>query len=489
MMKQKRMITLILAMLMAVGVMLTAVSCGTPSDDPSTETKDHAVTTVAPETETLPPYDALDKENFDRTFAILCRSEMLDQFFVEGLTGDLLDDMIYTRNATIENDFGIAFEFYDVSEAEVNNSMQMQVTSGLDDYDMYSGHLSSLAACAQNNYCYDLNQIKALDLDGAWWDQACRENLTVGGKTYVMTGDIDPQSMLISACFVYNKRITKELGKSVEELNELADNGKWTLDVLYEYGKEATLDLNGDGSLKFTDDRFNITSWMYDVPYSLFYGAGGKYVSIVDDTPELSYSTEKIIDTYEKIYDVLIEQNSCYVTDFGQYGLCYSIFREGRAMFIDLTLNKITIEVADQMDDPYGILPVPKYDENQEEYLSFVNGYTPLAMVAKTESDPEFVGAIMEAMATYNYDKVTPQLFEVSTKLQAAQDPTSAAMVDYIVRNRIYDLGYFYGWPISGLIQNNLAKKQEEIASQLESLRGASEKALAEMIEAYGKHQ
>ena len=158
-------------------------------------------------------------------------------------------------------------------------------------------------------------------------------------------------------------------------------------------------------------------------------------------------------------------------------------------MFIDLTLNKITIEVADQMDDPYGILPVPKYDENQEEYLSFVNGYTPLAMVAKTESDPEFVGAIMEAMATYNYDKVTPQLFEVSTKLQAAQDPTSAAMVDYIVRNRIYDLGYFYGWPISGLIQNNLAKKQEEIASQLESLRGASEKALAEMIEAYGKHQ
>ena len=175
-----------------------------------------------------------------------------------------------------------------------------------------------------------------------------------------------------------------------------------------------------------------------------------------------------------------MEQNAYYVTQESQYATMFEVFSEGRALFSVLTLKLIS-QYFSEMEDSYGILPIPKYDTNQKEYMSFVNGSTGLVMLAKTEADPEFVGTIVEAMATYNYDNVTPQLFEVATKLQAAQDPASAAMVDYIVRNRIFDLGY--------VVLESLKTGKESIASSLDSQSKAAKRGLTLLIKNYEKHK
>jgi hypothetical protein len=135
------------------------------------------------------------------------------------------------------------------------------------------------------------------------------------------------------------------------------------------------------------------------------------------------------------------------------------------------------------MEDAYGILPEPKYDTYQKEYLSFVNGSTSLVMIAKTESDPEFVGTVMEAMATYNYQHVTPNMFQVVTKLQAAQDPVSAEMVDLIIRNRVFDMGYYADLTVTNLVRERLNEGKLEIAAGLRSGRSAAKKALSKMLE------
>ena len=485
-MTAKRGLSLVLALALALSALLFAVSCGTTADDPNKESG--SVTTGEVETEKPLAYDTVEKENFDRDFTILTRDDMLEQFEVEKLTGDLLEDSIYERNAAVANDFGVEFVIYNKSYDQVLTEMQTQVTSGLNDYNLYTGHKFAFNSCAQNNYCYDLATISSLDLTQDWWDQNCLENLTIDGKTYLMTGDIDPASMCISSCFVFNKKMMTELNKSPDELNELTRNGGWTLDVMYEYGKDVTFDLNGDGKIEYTSDRYNLTSWMMDVPYSLYYGAAGNFVTIIDGTPELTYTAEQVTGIYEKIYKVIIEQNAYYVTDANQYATCYDVFHEGRAMFCDITLSKITDFVSD-MEDPYGIIPIPKYDTNQKEYLSFVNGATPFVMIGKTEADPEFVGTIIEAMATYNYDNVTPKLFQVVTKLQAAQDPESAAMVDYIVRNRIWDLGYYADWDITNLVRLNLMDGKAEIASGLTAKGKAAARGLSILLRAYEKHK
>ena len=477
-MNTKRILTLLLALLMAASVLFATVSCGVTDDEPEQSTE----ATTNTETETESPYSQLEKEDYDREFSILLRDDCQDDFVVEGMKGDVLGDSLYERNTVVSEDYGVTFSYQNKDYTGVNEAVKQQVTSGLDDYDMYIGHKYSYSSLAVNNYLMDLGKIETIDLTGAWWDQGCYENLTIRGKTYVMTGDILPDSsMRISSCMVFNKDLMTDMGKSVSELNETTRNGGFTLDVLMSYCKDVTFDLNGDGELNYMNDRYCLTGWKMAAPYALYYGAGGMFVSIVDGDPEITYTDEGVTGRYEKLYNLIVTENAYYVTDETLYDSMFDVFSEGRALFSTLTLRLIS-QYLTEMEDDYGILPEPKYDTYQEEYLSFVNGSTSLVMIAKTESDPSFVGAIMEAMATFNYAKVTPNMFQVVTKLQTAQDPESAAMVDLIIRNRVFDMGYFADLDVTNLVRERLDSKKPEIASGLKSGRQSAERGLKKLL-------
>ena len=480
-----RILSLALALLMTLSVMLAAVSCGTPDDPAETGKGNGTADGTIAETETDSPYAQLEKEKYNREFTILIRDDCVEDFEVENMTGDLLADKLFERNSAVSDDYGITFvyQYQGFSYSGVNEALKQQVSGGLDDYDMFIGHKSSYTNLAMSNYLYDLNKITSLDLTGAWWDQNCYKNLTVAGKTYVMTGDINPSSsMRISSCMVVNKNMMAELNKDMDALNALTEEGGWTLDVLYEQSKDVTFDLNGDSKIDYKDDRYCLTGWMMAAPYALYYGCNSNFVNVVDGTPELDYTDEKVTDIYAKVYSIMIEQNAYYVTQEPQYATMFEVFTEGRALFSVLTLKLISQYLSD-MEDNYGILPIPKYDTNQQEYTSFVNGSTGLVMLAKTESDTEFVGSIMEAMATYNYEHVTPNMFQVVTKLQVAQDPASARMVDLIIRNRVFDLGYYADLAVTNLVKDSLNSKRAEIASSLRSGRKTAENALKKLLQ------
>ncbi len=482
----KRALSLLMALLMTLGILASAVACAGPIEDPA-DTKPGVSGPAETEGETQNAYDSLEREDLGKTFTILTRDDLIDDFYIEKLRNDVLDDSIYERNKRVAEDFGIEFDYVEVDHyTKVNDQLKLQATGGADDYDIFVGHKSSFSACVLGDSCYDYAKLDNLQLDMPWWDQSCIEELTVMDKTFVLNGDINPSSMRISACFVFNKSLMKDLMKSVDDLNAKAANGEWTLDLLYEYTENVTQDLNGDSTMSYMDDRYGLTSWMMDVPYSLFYGAGGKFLSIVDGEPELTATTEDVVNIYEKIFAAIVTAGANYTKDVNIYETTYDVFTEGRALFCDVTLGKINSFIAG-MEDEYGILPVPKYDTNQKEYLSFVNGATGLIMTAKSEKNPEFVATVLDAMSAYNYTYVTPNMFEIVTKAQAAQDPQSAAMVDLIIRNRIYDLGYFLDYAITNVVNTSLQSGKQEIASSLESTGKNATQSIRRLLRTYSK--
>ncbi len=484
-----RVLALALALLTLLSVILGMASCGVVQDPNGKDTgSGNTAADESGESETA-AYSTVEKQNFNRVFSIRTREDLVDDMYIEELTNNILDDSIYERNAAVEKDFGVTIAIFSEGTYDtINEELKLQTSGGLDDYDVFIGHKYSFATCAQQNYCLNLNSIDTLDLTQPWWDQNCYENLTIDDKTYLMTGDILPSSMRISSCMIFNKNMLKNMQKSPEELYALTNAGNWTLDVLYEYTTDVSRDLNGDGIIEYTSDQYGLSSWMMDIPYSMYYGAGTPFIQLVDGTPEASYDAETVSNIYEKMYDIIVENESYFVTDVNVYDTCYAVFRDGRSLFCDITLGKITtFIVREGMSDSYGILPMPKYSTSQAEYLSFVNGASGMIMLANTEEDPEFVGTILTAMAAYNYDNVTPNMFEVVTKLQAAEDLDSAHMVDYIVRNRIYDLGYWYDFSITNLINNSLREKKDTIASPLKSASRQTNNDLKKLIAAYEK--
>lgn len=364
----KRHLSLLLALLMTVSVLLGMAACA--DTDKDGEAGDDTTPSSSQEEGINAAYDTVEKQKFNKDFVILTRGDMKEDMYVEKITGDVLDDKIVERNRAVEKDFGVTIkcETKDGYEA-VNETVKTNVTSNIDDIDMYVGHKYSFNDLAQGGYCYDLNMVDGLDLTQPWWDQGCYDHLTVDGKTYLMTGDINPSSMRISSCFVFNKKMMESLGKKVQDLNDLTKNGGWTLDVLYSYTEGVTEDTSGDGKMNYQDDRYGLTAWMMDIPFSMFYGAGGMFVGTNESgDPELNYDSEQVFNIYEKMYNVIIGQKAYFVTDAAQYETIYDVFSEGRALFCDITLGKITTFISD-MKEPYGILPTPKYDTAQKRNI------------------------------------------------------------------------------------------------------------------------
>ena len=104
----KRLISGLLAFLMAVSATVGMVSCGESEENPGNNDGTRDETQAD---ETLSVYDQLEKEKFNRTFTILNRSDMKDDFDIEALTSDVLDDSVYERNRVIERDYGVTFEY------------------------------------------------------------------------------------------------------------------------------------------------------------------------------------------------------------------------------------------------------------------------------------------------------------------------------------------------------------------------------------------
>lgn len=441
---------------LAALLLLSAVSCA----DGGKDTETQAATKTEEESGSESAYANVEKTKYNREFAIVTRSGIEDDFKVDKYTGEILDDSVYERNVTVSEDFGVTFT-YEVKDNydQVNQLLLTQASSNLDEYDLYIGQKQSYKSCVQGGYLYNLAEIDTLDLDGVYWDQAFNKAMNVEDKAFVATGDISPFSMRITSCLTFNKKMLND--RQIAYPYALVDSGDWIMDAMLAMTTDVTnKDLGEDNAV------YGFTCWTMDVPFSLFYGTGGMFVSLDEDKlPQLTYQNGDIIDRYEKIYKLIVEQKAFHATNTTDYNKVYELFIGGRAMFCDLSLSKIASTFGEMED--YGIVPVPKYDKNQKEYLSFVNGAVSLTMISKAEKDPEFVGAIMEAMAAYNYDKVTPNMYESVVKLRAARDPDSPRMVDYILRYRIFDFAYIADLDMSNLVQQQLTAGNPAISSKL----------------------
>jgi hypothetical protein len=96
------------------------------------------------------------------------------------------------------------------------------------------------------------------------------------------------------------------------------------------------------------------------------------------------------------------------------------------------------------MESGYGVIPIPKFDADQADYSSYASYTVPMTCIPVNAADRQRTGNIVEACCTASYDIVTPDIFEIVTKLQNVTDPESAEMVDIIIRTKMFDAAHWY---------------------------------------------
>jgi ABC-type glycerol-3-phosphate transport system substrate-binding protein len=485
----KKVLCILLAALMIpCAVLLTACAEKPATDDTtSAETVTGAVT--EPEVTEITA-DLPDVKFNNKPFRVILQEDSSGDIYTEDHEiGEPIHDAVFERNIKVCEKYGIELQVSKDEYTAVNNSISRSVKAGSDEYDLCFVHMVSGASLAQSNLVLPFHNLPYVDLEKPWWDKDIRNGFSIRNNLMMVNGDLSPRSFSLTSCLYFNKTLFDKY--DLQYPYDLVRSGDWTLDKLYELTKGMTKDQDGDGVVTktSTSDIYCLTSWYLDVPYSFYYAAGGMLVSKdQDDVPFYDPQLERDSVIYNKIYNIIIGNNSYYETQMSDYMRVIETFLEGRALFYDSTLA--ASGTLREMDDEFGILPVPKLDSSQSDYKSFVNGASSMICVPATvpAANREFVSIIIEALASEAYRTVTPVLKENYLKRKVTRDADSSDMIDYIVRNRAFDMAYVNMHDgVGSYVRDLLQRGSTDISGELKKYQKSAAKKIDNIVKAFDK--
>ncbi len=403
----------------------------------------------------------------------------------EGADGDTINDGIYSRNLALEERLNI--KITGIFDFTATQTLTKAVQAGDDTYDAAYLQLSQAGSPAQQGAVYDWNEVPHIDMSKKYWDASIIRDLSVGEKVYFLTGDISTIDNQATWALMFNKSMVTE--NDLTSPYELVKNGTWTVDAFSEMTKNVTADINGDGAYTM-DDRYGLATTP-DTVYGLFFSTGLSFITKDSDNfPTFKIDVDKATDMLGKTGTIMNADHRTLSSDdlTGKADNVYialrNVFLENRALFY----AEVLFHVAGlrQMDTDFGILPMPKYDEAQEHYITFVNPATTVLTVPVTVSDLDRTGVVLEAMASTSYKHLTPAYYNTALQQKIARDNDSADMLDLLLQNRVYDLCMIYGWGSINSGYLDLAKKDStDLASLIAKKDKQIEQAITKFLDAF----
>lgn len=479
-----------IAFLLALLSVANFAACGDSGNSNDSKAPVDDTTTQTPETELTDGLGNVDLEEF--TINILHHNDewltwaKTQLIPIEENDGELINDAIYKRNSYIEERFNCHINIEEV--AQVESIFRSLVMSGDSDYDVIFQY--GLNVLKNIEYLADFNNIPHLSLDSDWWNPAATEVFRVGDKQLAVAGNWTLSYLSGAMAYCFNTKIWEDLNTGYS-LYELVDEGKWTTDAFYAAAKNAQLDLNGDGDIKPEDDLIGVVGQCKSYWNSLIIGAGFRYVGFDNDhNPYFSLkSDEKMINFLQKIVEVESANEYIFPITSKMTNLESSngaSFEDGHALFNQTTILGIESGLR-EMETDFGILPVPKYDESQEKYMSYANiGEIATLPRSYDESRAENIGIILEAMSFYSQQNIVPIYRETVLQVKTTRDENSARMLDHIFEAIVFDYGTVV-WQndiTAPIVNNYLLPRSTTLISTIDSLSSTLEQKISDLLEA-----
>lgn len=450
----KRIFSSILVIVMIFSFAACANNGNTGKQD-SVTTAEPAETTVndiAYEEDNLP--DTLNFGGEKVTMLVLKEKESVgvhdNEILTDELTSDVINDSIYNRERFVEDRLGVEIEAAAVTAGDYNTEFDKMINSDDDTYQVCAARTVWFAPYVFDNVLTDLYTVNYLDLEKPWWSQYFSEKAEVKDCLYLTTGSLSLSLTRFLFVVFYNKTLGGNYAEAYPELADLytvVENGDWTYDKFYSIGSSIYENVNGDNE-RDAEDTYGI-GYLKGIDIDAIWSSFD--ISLFSRTDdgwfELDVNEDKLYTALEKIRVLIHETGGCYTPEEGHDWLLNDLadkFADGSLLFMVNKIHAAESATLRNMQDEYGIIPHPKYDSNQNEYLSYAHDQYLSFSIPATNPNPDIAGAVLEAMASYSYRDTHPAYLNVALKGKYMNDPQSRRMVDLVVSGFKLDSAWIY---------------------------------------------
>lgn len=474
----KKIMILVLAALIALTLL---ISCGGDTGQNSQTTTSANSELSDNIEETTQSYNYSDVNYNGEEFVIL-NAENIWGFFMqidfEEMTGESLEDAVYTRNRNVEEKFNFKLVETTKHIDELASTMQTSILAGDNAYQAGFVGAHTISMLVGSNYLYDLYDIPELQLDEYWWDKSVinESKFAENSGLFFAATDLHLSAMDGTWCMMFNEDMAENL--NIDKPYDLVRQGKWTIDKLQEYAKLGA-NLNGDDSFAWNESGNSIYGYTsFDAASAALIFSMGEKMIEKDATsqPYLALDTERFFSVTERIAQLNATTGEYYTANeeepsLNAYG---AIFKNERAFFIGCE-----IKMAQYLRDAeftFGLVPFPKYNEEQEEYHSMMFYQLLLITIPITNGDTQRAGNIIDALSYEAKQQVMPIYYDVYISQKGLRNEDSIEMLDLINQTRFFNIGNAYGWTTT--LYNSIRQALDIGDSNISSLIAAQRTAI-----------
>ncbi len=488
----KRVLALILASIMAA----SCLACSTPKDDenkPSGETTPTSDSASGTAEETIPLYldDVPDTVRFDGEDIrfIQSSSDIVYIDVEEDNMADAVVEAVWKRNNLVSERINV--NITDPKRTAANNTLisevLVSVTAGSDEYDVPVGHARFSIALLLENVLYRVDDLQYIDLEKDYWASDVNDNMALYGDHFWVVGDLSLQNYQSTFAIIANSTIWNDFYTG-EDLYQTVRDGKWTLDFLMDHASGAYRDLNGNGKADL-DDQFGYASNERSPMFGMVAAAGVNYSDYDSEgLPYITINNEHTVAVHEKLHKLMYDTPGVYNEGGVNSSYFEDLYIPGRALFATAQFGTLEDDQVRAMEDDFMFIPMPKYDEAQENYISHTQDGAAIYGILNTVGDEkaDITACALELMSSIGSQYVIPVYYDDVLKNKYSRDPETAEMID-LIRSSFtteFALKWTDSMPMASIlsfIADNVRK--DSIASSLEKSARFWERDLETLVE------
>lgn len=347
-----------------------------------------------------------------------------DWIMAEDYTKDSMNNVLYERKLNIEDNFGVklSFVYLDDSDGYVN-SRSTVIKAGLGDIDILGVAPWGIELPIEG-VCLDLMDLPYLDFSRSWWLTETNNSFMLDGSLLIGFGCATATSLFSgTGVTFFNMDLAEDFG--IEDLFQVAREGRWTYDYVFQLMKDYYINVN--------DDPEQSTYGYFPSASNAFYNMGGSFITIDENTNEPTFTINTA--THQDLFDKIRDMQLYYGKDV--VDMVWAT--EGRILAWFTNLRWIESDTGFDFD--IGILPPLKYDENSVYRGA---GYFAGSCIALDTRIEDTAALVLEALAYYGWRDCVPRYYETIIKYKYSSNQQNAEMLDLMYSNLYYDPIYMY---------------------------------------------